>query len=572
MANLYVFRFKTLQARLIILLLIPVFLIILLGGVLSFLYTRDAMLNQWNESAELKLQRAAHYLGMRISKPLELLEILFQNPDGEKSFLSLEQIIAFLGEMDGVLGVDFRGSPQNFSSKEVVKSSLGKINMKHRKGMRFYHSSIFKISSPEYDTDKGHKTVTMTLSLSGSGGENLGTLDIKISFDYLLKDIIKLGWWQSDMACIVDQTGKYMAHTNMTMTGRKFLGDGDDPLENAIFEKMSQNSFGTVSSSGHPPEMIAGFYKLEQVPWTMILFARGDKILEPIITYRNAFALGSLVLVVVILLLIRFHVGNIVKHVKLLSDKARRVAKGHYGTPIPVDSEDEIGRLILSYNEMVKGLEERDFIRNSFGRYVDPEFAKILIDHPEAGRLGGERREVAMMMSDIRGFTALSETLSPEIIISILNRYFSVMIEIIQNHNGIIVDFFGDSILVFFDPLSDSLAYTVSRCIQCAKTMQEHMSDFNRSMHEEDLPELAMGIGINAGPVIVGNIGSHTRSKYGIVGSAVNITSRIQAKAGKDEIIISHGVYDYLDGQIPVKKSFSTALKGVDQSMQLHVI
>ena len=205
-------------------------------------------------------------------------------------------------------------------------------------------------------------------------------------------------------------------------------------------------------------------------------------------------------------------------------------------------------------------------------RNPNPEFAKILINHPEAGRLGGERREVAMMMSDIRGFTALSETLSPEIIISIMNRYFSVMIEIIQNHNGIIVDFFGDSILVFFDPLSDSMADTVSRCIQCAERMQEQMAGFNRSMHEEDLPELAMGIGVNAGPVIVGNIGSHTRSKYGIVGSAVNITSRIQAKAGKGEIIISHGVYAYLDGQIPVKKSFSTTLKGVDQSMQLHVI
>lgn len=444
--------------------------------------------------------------------------------------------------------------------------------MNLRQGMRFHRSWITKISNPEYDTDKGYKTVTMSLSLSGPGGEDMGTLGIRISFDYLLKDILKLGWWQSDMACIVDQTGKYMAHTNMTMTGRNLLGDGDDPLENAILEKMTQHPFGTVQSRGHPPRMIAGFYKLEHVPWTMILFAPGDKILNPIIIYRNAFAFGSLALIFVILLLIRFHVGTIVNHIKLLSDKARRVAKGDYGTPIPVDSEDEIGQLIICYNEMTKGLEERDFIRNSFGRYVDPEFAKVLLEHPEAGRLGGDRREVAIMMSDIRGFTALSETLSPEIIVRVLNRYFSLMIAIIQEHRGIIVDFFGDAILVFFDPLSGTLADTVSQCIQCAQRMQDQMAAFNQSMREENLPELAMGIGINSGQVIVGNIGSHTRSKYGIVGSAVNITSRIQAKAGKHEIVISEAVYAHVKGRTLVKKSFYATLKGVEQPLQVHLI
>ncbi len=562
-------KFKTLRGRLTFLLLIPVILILFAGGGLSFLYTRDAMLYQWDESAALKLQRAAHAIEMRLLKPLELLEVLFKKSNAEEAALNSDRIIKFLEAMEGVLWVDFEGGPEEVLSKNFMHQ----MNMMRGGKMRFSRSRISAVSTPEYDTDKGQKTVTIAVSLSGPNGENMGNLNIKMRFDYLLKDIASLGWWESDLACIVDQNGKYMAHhTKVTMKDRKSLGDNNDPLEKAILDKMKKVHFGTVTSKEHPPKVIAGFYKLEQVPWTIILFARGDRILKPIINLRDAFALGILVLVFIILMLIRIHVGRLVRYIKLLSDKAQKVAKGEYGKPIPVGSEDEIGRLILSYNAMAAGLAERDLIRNSFGRYVDPEFAKILLNRPDAGKLGGQRKEVVIMMSDIRGFTALSETLSPELIIRILNQYFSHMIQIIQEHNGIIVDFFGDAILVFFDPLSESIADTGARCIQCASKMQTQMAEFNQEMHERNLPDLAMGIGINSGQVIVGNIGSNSRSKYGIVGSAVNITSRIQAKTDKDEIAISDAVYAHVNGQVHVEKSFHATLKGVDQPMRLHII
>lgn len=295
---------------------------------------------------------------------------------------------------------------------------------------------------------------------------------------------------------------------------------------------------------------MAGFYTLEHIPWTIILFARGQSILKPIINYRNAFALGSAGLVFLILMLILRHVGKIVDQIEALSLNAKKVAGEEYGVPVKVCSTDEIGQLVGNYNAMVRGLIERDFIRDSFGRYVDPNFAQYLLKHPDAGKLGGKRREVVMMMSDIRGFTALSETLSPELIIRVLNQYFSHMIRIIQDHNGIIVDFFGDAILVFFEPLSGSVADTSLCCIQCASRMQAGMSAVNNKMVKDNLPGLGMGIGINAGQVIVGNIGSDTRAKYGIVGSAVNITSRIQANALETEIIISESVYQYTRDQV----------------------
>ena len=205
--------------------------------------------------------------------------------------------------------------------------------MMTQKGMaHFKHSRISNISDPEYDADAGHETVTLFLSLIDVEGRKNGQIEIKMSFNYLLKDIIKLGWWQSDMACIVDQKGKYMAHTNMTMKGRHYLGGENDPLELTILKKMDTTPFGTIQSEGHPPDMVAGFYKLEQIPWTIILFAKGKNILKPITNYRNAFALGSAFLIFVVLMLIRRHVGKIVSQIEILSQNARKVAGGEYGT------------------------------------------------------------------------------------------------------------------------------------------------------------------------------------------------------------------------------------------------
>ena len=569
MQNLKPLQFKTLQGRLIVLLLVPVFLTIFAGGVVSFIYTRNIMLNQWNESAVLKLQRAAHNLEMLVLKPIELLNAFYMSTYFQNNSKTKKEIIKSLSALEGVVRVRFTPLQQNKKNDPWPDYSM---YMGMNGQMQMQKGRILKITEPEYDTDAGQETVKLILPLSDTSNQIVGNIQITMSFKYLLKDIFKLGWWQSDMACIVDKKGKYLVHTNMLMKGRQFLGETDDLIEIAVLKEIKTKPFGTVNSGEHPPDMVAGFQKLENLPWTIILFARGEKIFKPIIQYRNAFALGGGFIIIIILVLIRFQVGGIVEKIEKLSKNAQKVAKGDYGNPIKVDTKDEIGQLIQNYNSMVKGLKERDFIRDSFGRYIDPDFAKRLLQHPGAGELGGKRRQVAILMSDIRGFTALSETLSPEVIINILNQYFSHMIHIIQKHNGIIVDFLGDAILVFFEPLSDSLKDTIHNCINCASDMQNEMQSFNKKMKSKNLPELNMGIGINTGPVIVGNIGSKIRAKYGIVGSAVNITSRIQAKAKANEIVISESVYKQMKDSITIQRSFEAELKGVDSALNLYVI
>ena len=264
--------------------------------------------------------------------------------------------------------------------------------------------------------------------------------------------------------------------------------------------------------------------------------------------------------------------GKMVRSIGQISKAAEQVSGGNYGEPLPVKTSDEIGQLAQSFNSMVQGLKERDFISNTFGRYVDQEVARDLLRRPEASRLGGEKREVAILMSDLRDFTPLSERLTPDVTIRMLNRYFSRIIETIQKHQGIIVDFFGDALLVFFDPLEGPVAPIINRSIRCALEMQRMMEVFNTENKAVDLPELKMGIGLNAGEVVVGNIGSETRAKYGIVGSAVNVTQRIQSEAEGGEVVISESVYRATQDQLTIKKSFEAQLKGIRGDVKLYVV
>ncbi len=134
------------------------------------------------------------------------------------------------------------------------------------------------------------------------------------------------------------------------------------------------------------------------------------------------------------------------------------------------------------------------------------------------------------------------------------------------------MDFYGDALLVFFDPIDGPVLPSVYKAIRCALEMQVVIEIFNAETRVENLPELQMGIGINAGEVVVGNIGSETRAKYGIVGSAVNVTQRIQVNAQGGEVVVSDSVYRLASDHVTIKKAFNVELKGIQEPVSLHVV
>jgi adenylate cyclase len=194
--------------------------------------------------------------------------------------------------------------------------------------------------------------------------------------------------------------------------------------------------------------------------------------------------------------------------------------------------KDEIRRL-------AENLEVRNqFIRNTFGRYLSDEVVQSLLETPEGLKLGGEMKRVTILMSDLRGFTQFSERLGPSQVMYMLNRYLGSMAEIILRYNGTIDEFIGDAILAIFGaPVSRP--DDAHRALCCAISMQQAMDVVNEMNENDGLPRLEMGIAVHTGDVVVGNIGSDRRAKYGVVGPPVNITGRIESYTVGGQVLVS---------------------------------
>ncbi len=555
-------RFKTLQRQLLVSLLLPVGLLLLGVGFLGFLYARQNLLEEWQESAVLRLQRAAHSLDMRLSQPLTWMESFSQVSPGPHGLDTQTWILEHLRKLPAVKEV--RVLWQNGQREEVLLNGL-------TQALPAQAQLVTALSSPRFLYEKGQESVTIEADFLDRGGQILGRLQTVVSFQYLMADVLSSGWVPSYQACLVDNQGRYLAHTDPHMKGMTRLGDSQDPLDRQLLKEMQTKSFGTLLGPGSPPPQVIGFYRLHTAPWVIILYAQGEQILEPIIRFRSYSFAAGLACVALILVLMRLGTSPVTSAIRQLSERARQVAQGVYGEPLNTSRQDEIGQLIQSFNAMTAGLKERDFIRDTFGRYVDPEIAKKLLKRPQARLLGGEKRQVAMLFADLRDFTPMAEGLSPEATIHLLNRFFSRMVDIIQAHEGIIVDFLGDEILAFFDPLDGPLTQAVQQAYQCAVDMQAAMTGVNAEVGRSGLPALEMGIGLHAGEVVVGNIGSETRTKYGIVGSAVNLTHRIQAEARGGEVVMSEAAWQQLPGKPSCARTFLAHLKGVQGPVNLCV-
>jgi adenylate cyclase len=211
------------------------------------------------------------------------------------------------------------------------------------------------------------------------------------------------------------------------------------------------------------------------------------------------------------------------------------------------------------------------FIRATFGRYLSDEIVTDILERPEGLELGGDLRRVTIMMSDIRGFTTLSERLAPRQVVTLINRYLGAMTDIIMAHHGTIDEFIGDAILAVFGA-PQHRDDDADRAVQCALAMQAAMADINALNRDEGLPEIHTGIALNTGDVIAGNIGSERRSKYGFVGHPMNVTSRIEDITAGGEIMVSDSTLHSLSGNYQLGDSQQVKVKGIEQSIVVHRI
>jgi adenylate cyclase len=231
-----------------------------------------------------------------------------------------------------------------------------------------------------------------------------------------------------------------------------------------------------------------------------------------------------------------------------------------------------VGGIVWAAHDLteLKSLEARNvFIRETFGRYVSDEVVSALLNAPGGLRLGGEVRTVTILMSDLRGFTAMAERLSPEAVVGLLNGYLEAMVEIIMRWHGTINEILGDAILVIFGAPTSS-ADDAERAVACALQMQLELERFNAGNATAGLPGLEMGIGIHTGEVVVGNIGSTRRTKYAAVGTTVNLAGRIESYTTGGQVLVSEDTHRAVRAPLRVNGQMRIEPKGIRAELDVY--
>ena len=213
-----------------------------------------------------------------------------------------------------------------------------------------------------------------------------------------------------------------------------------------------------------------------------------------------------------------------------LTQAAKKIKEGDYKSKVRIVSADELGVLADSFNDMADSLAEKEFMRDTFGKVVDPEVRDYLMKNGDLQKqsLGGETREVTVLFCDIRSFTAMSEKLEASQVVTLLNTYFTALGKCITKHHGIINKYIGDAIMAIFGAPVESQNSALD-AYEAAIDMRKELVEVNKMLIASGFSELRFGIGIHTGPVFAGTIGASNRMEYTVIGDTVNTASRLES-------------------------------------------
>ncbi len=247
------------------------------------------------------------------------------------------------------------------------------------------------------------------------------------------------------------------------------------------------------------------------------------------------------------------------------------IAKGDYSVRLAVDRTDEIGELQRLVNHVAEELNRREKMKEMMGKYLSKQVA----DHVMAGAadlaLGGVRREVSVLFADVRGFTSYSEKHSAEDVTRSLNEYFEVVVDVIAAHEGVLDKFIGDGLMVVFGaPLAQP--DHALRAVLTALEMQAALNSLNLKRAQRGDDPIAIGIGVNTGIVVSGNLGSIKRMEFTVIGDTVNLAARLESRAGQGQILIGQSTYDKVQDRVLAEHLGALPVKGKQQPVEIWLV
>ncbi len=441
-----------------------------------------------------------------------------------------------------------------------------------RVGAAFALEGNAYVSEPYVSPMFKRYVLSLAVPVRGPDGGIRGALTARYDIQQEFGDLLAPArFGRTGYVVLLDQDGRILAHPDSALIGQDLSSypavqgalDGRRGWVRAMNRAGVERLF--VYQPLENPATVA------RKPWVLLTEVDPDEALAPFAALHTQFLLALVALAVACLLVASQVAFSIRGPLARLFRFAKAVRGGDLTQRAQITGRDEIAELATALNEMVQGLQERDRVKEIFGRYLTKDISERVLKG-EVG-LGGERRRVTILLSDIRDFTSMSERMAPEEVVSFLNDYFSEMVDAVFEHGGVLDKFIGDGMLAVFGSLDDEPDHG-RRAVQAALRMKVILAKLNEERAVAGRPPISIGIGIHTDDVIVGNIGSRRRLEYTVIGDGVNTCSRVEAlnKEFGTTILITEATYAEVSQEFECRLMPETSLRGKTKALRVYEV
>jgi adenylate cyclase len=405
--------------------------------------------------------------------------------------------------------------------------------------------------------------LTIAQNLANAAKNSLLTND-QLTLNLLVKDTMK----DEDVAYVVvaDHEGKVLAHTDVSLIGRTFERRANlKPLGEVPLVQTYSAAEGRLIDFAVP-------LTFRRVSVGSVYVGFSQKSIEAALSKARNQTIGISVLIVLAGLGGALVLATLLaRPIRRLVEGTRAIGAGDYSVNLAVSSGDEIGTLTAAFNQMAQSLREKEMIKRAFARYVAREVVDELLKDPEHLVLTGERREVSVLFCDVRGFTPLSERLSPEEVVLLLNDFYDLMIDATFRHEGTLDKFLGDAVMaVFGAPIAH--ADHSARAIRTALVMREGVERLSARRIQEGKDPITVGIGVSTGEAVAGTVGTQDRMEYTVIGDSVNLAARLESVAKPMQVLISGRTFREVKDLVEARPLGVVRVKGKEEEVEVYEV
>jgi len=416
-----------------------------------------------------------------------------------------------------------------------------------------------------------HQRASLNSLMRSMAGTITGEFAGNAKIPLMQKDSLAMNLLIQNMLKNPGITDAYILNHDFMIEGHKDLIEvGHDYYRNKNVFSTDSPPPWVSESEGTITFVSPIIFKSTTVGYAVVLFSN-EFIRERVQLAVTSVALVAAIAIVIVSLVSIPIASGLLRPIFRLFKGTKEISLGNFDYKIPEKSNDEMGDLVRSFNMMASELKKKEVLKGIFDRYVSPQVADEILKEPDKIRLGGERRDVTVFFADIRGFTSLSRKMLPEQTVEMLNRYFTLLTEIIFRFEGTVDKFIGDAVMgIFGSPIrSDN---HLEQGVKAAAAIKKAIDTVNLSRGAKGQSPIRMGLGVDSGEVIVGNMGSKSRTEFTAVGDSVNTASKLADLAGGGEILITAPVYEKLRDRVSAVPMPGVVIKGFEKPLILYSV